>query len=408
MKNFTSRSSLIAIAIILVGASFALGFFLGGERSTDASINLLNKEEGKPAAVDFSPFWKAWSVLNEKFVTVGTTTEDAVTDQEKVWGAIEGLASSLGDPYTVFFPPIEAEIFESDVSGNFQGVGMEIGIRDGILTVIAPLKNSPAARAGIQPQDKILAVDGKSTARLSVEKAVMLIRGPEGTVVALTLFREGKDEPFEVKITRAVINIPTIETEKRSDGIFVIRLFNFSGTSPNLFRNALREFIVSGSSRLILDLRNNPGGFLEAAIDMASWFLPPGKVVVTEDYAGKEEAQVHRSKGYDIFNDTLKFVILVNQGSASASEILAGALQEHGIATLVGERTFGKGSVQELVPITADTALKITIARWLTPNGISISAGGLTPDFVVERKAEDIEAGRDPQLAKAVEILLKK
>ena len=192
--------------------------------------------------------------------------------------------------------------------------------------------------------------------------------------------------------------------------MFVIRLFNFSAVSPHLFRNSLREFINSGSDKLVLDLRGNPGGFLEAAVDMASWFLPLGKVIVREDFGNADingaEPRVHRSKGYDVFDDDLKMAVLINQGSASASEILAGALSEHGVATLVGAQTFGKGSVQELVDITGETSLKVTIARWLTPKGASISDGGVAPDVAVEFTLEDLEAGRDPQLEKAIEIVV--
>jgi carboxyl-terminal processing protease len=184
-------------------------------------------------------------------------------------------------------------------------------------------------------------------------------------------------------------------------------LYSFSENSPNLFRGALRQFVESGDSKLILDLRGNPGGYLEAAIDMASWFLPSDKVVVREDFGGAEPQEVYRSRGYDIFNDKLKFVILVDKGSASASEILAGALKEQGRATLVGEQTFGKGSVQELVDITSDTSLKVTVARWLTPNGLSISGAGIAPDYVVPISDADKAAGRDPQLEKAIEILKK-
>jgi len=204
---------------------------------------------------------------------------------------------------------------------------------------------------------------------------------------------------------RDVIDIPTIETKKRDDGIFVITLYSFSAQSPDLFRNALREFVESGDDKLVLDLRNNPGGYLDAAVDMASWFLPIGDVVVQESFRNSSHDLVHRSRGYDIFNDSLKFVILINEGSASASEIMAGALSEHGKAILVGERSFGKGSVQELLPVTDTTSLKVTVAKWLTPNGVSISENGLTPEIDVSFTQDDFEAGRDPQMDKAIETL---
>lgn len=282
---------------------------------------------------------------------------------------------------------------------------MEIGIRDRTITVIAPLKGTPAFNAGIKSGDKVIKIDGAPTNDMSVEKAVSLIRGPKGTTVALGIYREGEKEPLEFKVVRDVITIPTIDTEKRKDGIFVIRLYSFSAGSPQLFRNALQEFINSGSDKLILDLRNNPGGYLEAAVDMASWFLPQGKAIVSEENKKSGDSQIFRSKGYNIFTDKLKMVVLINGGSASASEILAGALSEHKIARLVGEKTFGKGSVQELVKITPETSLKVTVARWLTPNGVSISEGGLKPDVEVKIKKEDAEKGRDTQMEKAVDTL---
>ena len=398
---------LLVVGILLIAGAFFSGLFIGGEKNgqLSASVPVANDGSLAPAVINFSPLWKAWNTINKKFVPA--TTTDPVTDEDKLYGTIQGLAGSLNDPYTVFLPPEDAEIFEDDIRGNFEGVGMEIGIRDKVLTVIAPLKGNPAEKAGIKAGDKVLKIDGTSTDGITIDKAVKLIRGEGGTAVNLTIFRDGEDELLEIEIIRGTIQIPTIDTELRTDGVFVIELHNFSAISPNLFREALREFIVSGSNKMILDLRGNPGGFLEAAIDMSSWFLPAGKTVVTEDFGDNGNPRIHRSKGYNIFNDNLKMAILVNQGSASASEILAGALSQHGKATLVGDRTFGKGSVQELVKITPDTSLKVTVARWLTPNGKSISDGGLTPEEKVELTAEDFEAGLDPQLDKAVELRLE-
>ena len=225
--------------------------------------------------------------------------------KRKSGGAIQGLVSSLGDPYSVFLPPAETEMFESDISGNFEGVGMEIGIRDKILTVIAPLKGTPAEKAGVLPGDKIIKIDETGTVDLSVDKAVKLIRGKKGTTVKLSIIRGPKDEALEISVTRDTINIPTIDTEIKND-VFIIRLYNFSANSPGLFRESLREFAVSGKDKLILDLRGNPGGYLEAAVDMASWFLPAGKVIVREDFGKKAEPVVYRSKGYDVFNENLE------------------------------------------------------------------------------------------------------
>ncbi|HCB35358.1 MAG TPA: hypothetical protein DEP25_01815 [Candidatus Taylorbacteria bacterium] len=415
----------LTLAVILLAGVFYAGFAFGkAGRPPAESIPELSGKESPPmlsVATDFSPFWSAWNVLNDKYVPATTTA--IASDEQKLWGAIEGLTAAFKDPYTVFFPPEESKLFESEISGSFDGVGMEIGIKDDVLTVVAPLKGTPAEHAGILPGDKILKINDEASVNMRVDQAVKLIRGKKGTQVRLTLLRAGKTESFEVSVTRDTIDIPTIDAELkpgkvafgeadkgsgfRSDDVFIIRLYNFSASSPRLFQQALREFVESGSNKLLLDLRGNPGGFLEAAVDIASWFLPAGKVVVTEDGGARVGKRVHRSRGYNVFRSNLKMVILVNAGSASASEILAGALSEHGVATLVGGKTFGKGSVQELVKLTPETSLKVTVARWFTPDGVSISDGGLSPDVEVKMTLEDMEKKRDPQMDKAIELLMK-
>lgn len=366
----------------------------------------LGASSGQPQDVDFAAFWQAWNLLQNNFVQThasGTTP----TDQEKVYGAIAGLADSYGDPYTVFLPPADAQQFNEDISGAFGGVGMELGERGGSLTVVAPLKDSPAAAAGVRSGDIILGIDGKPAEHLAVEAAVKLIRGTVGTSVTLILKRAGEPSPLTIKIVRQTIKIPIINTYNRADGIFVIELYSFSENSTDLFRQALRQFFASGSTKLILDLRGNPGGYLEAAVQMASYFLPVGEVVVTEDFKGKGDNVAHRSIGYNVFaNKRLSMAILVDQGSASASEILAGALSQNGVAKLVGTRTFGKGSVQQLMKLGDGAELKITIARWLTPNGQSISDGGLEPDIKADRTPEEYVAGKDPQKDAAVSWLI--
>ncbi len=397
----------ISVLLLFVVVFFA-GLYIGKNKNNQTPLPIFGNEEiAQPVGVDFSSVWKAWNVLDEKFIPA--TTTDIVADQDKVWGIIKGLADSYKDPYTVFLPPKESELFEDNIQGrSFGGVGMEIGLRDGILTVIAPLKDTPAYKAGILAGDRIVEIDGKTTQGISVEEAVERIRGEIGTEVELTINRKGVSDFLTILIERGDIKIPTADAELREDGVFVIELYTFNANAGNAFRGALREFVISGSNKLILDLRGNPGGFLEISVDIASWFLPTGKVVVQEDFGDGENTRFYRSRGYNIFNENLKMVILTNQGSASASEILAGALQEHGIATILGTQTFGKGSVQELVKITPETSLKVTIARWLTPNARSISDGGLTPDIMVEMTNDDIQAGRDPQLEKAVEFLISK
>ncbi|MBI5126688.1 MAG: S41 family peptidase [Candidatus Taylorbacteria bacterium] len=415
-EKITAKVIVVAALLLM---SFGIGTYVGNQSASSKSSNLpaisgLNTL----TEAQFAPFWKAWKILDDKFV--GTSTDA----QTKVWGAIKGLAASNGDPYTVFFPPEESKLFEGDIAGNFEGVGMEIGIKDNILTVVSPIKGSPAERAGVRSGDKILSIDGQTTNDLGVDRAVKLIRGKKGTKVKISFAREGTAGVVDKEITRDVIDVPTVETQLKSgsgdssdgtasstvglrkDGIFVIKLFSFTEKSPNLFRGALRDFIASGSHKMILDLRGNPGGYLEAAQDIASWFLPVGKIIVTEDFGAKQSPIVFRSKGYDIFNhDRFKMIILVNGGSASASEILAGALREHGIAQLVGTKTFGKGSVQELIKLTSDTSLKVTVARWLTPDGHNLSHDGLNPDVKVEITQKDLDAKKDPQFDKAVEIL---
>jgi carboxyl-terminal processing protease len=328
---------------------------------------------------------------------------DGLDRQRMVWGAVSGLVDSLEDPYSIFLPPEDAEVFEDNVRGDFSGVGMEIGMRKDVLTVIAPLKGTPAEQAGIKAGDKIIKIDEEPTGDMTLDKAVQLIRGERGTKVALTILRDGDDDPLKIEIVRDTIEIPVLETEVKENGIFAISLYNFSARSTGEFRQALQKMAEAGSSKLILDLRGNTGGYLEAAVDIASWFLPSGKIVAREKFGNGDE-ELYRSRGYDVF-ENLKMVILVNRGSASASEILAGALRDHGVATLVGEKTFGKGSVQELISMDDDAALKLTIARWLTPNGLSISEQGLEPDIAVEYTDEDFEAGRDPQMERAIEIL---
>lgn len=399
-------SSALGLGVLILILGIVGGYEYASLRGAGGSIVGIDQPK-----VDFSPVWKAWHIIDEKFVpaAVATSTKVATTTEgiteERIWGMIQGLAGSLGDPYTYFLPPQEATQFAADMSGLFEGVGMEIAVRDEVLTVVTPLKGTPAERAGIKSEDKILKIDGESTVGMDTDQAIKRIRGPKGTQVTLTIARDGWNEPREIEVTREVINVPIVNTELREDGVFVIEVATFTSNAPDLFRNALREFVESRSDKLILDMRGNPGGYLEAAVSMSSWFLPAGKVIVTEDYAGHSQNIVHRSMGYDIFNENLKLVILVDRGSASASEIFADALRHHGKATLVGVPTFGKGSVQELVEITPETSLKITVARWLGPDGEQIPLTGIVPDFEVKITEADVKAGKDRQLEKALQIV---
>ncbi|KKU80783.1 MAG: Carboxyl-terminal protease [Parcubacteria group bacterium GW2011_GWA1_47_8] len=400
MKRMLNKTFLmVAVAATCLLIAFGMGLAVGNYLGQNTP---LAKNENGTSTLDLAPFWKTEEILKEKFIST-TASSSIPTDQAKVWGAIEGFVASYGDPYTVFFPPKETKIFAEEVRGDFVGVGMELAIKEEVLTVVAPLKGTPAARAGIKSGDQILKIEQKLTNGMSVEDAVSLIRGPKGEVVNLTVKQNGDIK--ELAIVRDTITIPNIDTKLRDDGVFVISLYTFSANSPDLFRNALREFVLSGSDKLVLDLRGNPGGYLDAAVDMASWFLPLGKPVVIEDAGLNAPQKITRSTGYNVFTDELKMVVLINGGSASASEILAGALSEHDVAKLVGEKSFGKGSVQELVEITPETSLKVTVARWLTPKGHSISENGLEPEVKVTLTKEDVQKGKDPQMEKAAELL---
>ncbi len=391
---------------LLAGVNGARSFAQQASSSVPALGLSLGGESGKPSDLNFAQFWRAWKLLEENFIETHASAT-IPTYQERVYGAIEGLVESYGDPYTTFFPPADAAIFQADVAGQFEGVGMEIGVEDNVLAVVAPLKNSPAERAGLMSGDKIVAIDNTPAGKLPVDEAVKLIRGKKGTTVKLTILRAGESRPREIPVVRDVIEIPTIDYRHTQNGIFEIELYNFDAISSNKFREALRAYVLSGDTKLLLDLRGNPGGYLEAAVDIASFFLPPGAAVVTEDYRGTRPDVVHRSFGYNIFaNKKLSMAILVDRGSASAAEILAGALAQHGVATLVGTPTFGKGSVQQLLDIGGGAQLKVTVARWLTPDGTSLSDGGLRPDIMATTTAAEYLAGKDPQKAAAISWLM--
>jgi len=352
-----------------------------------------------PEKVDFSLFWEAYHKLQEKFVD-----KEKFDVQKMIYGAISGMVKSLEDPYTIFFPPEEAKRFEEDVKGVFEGVGMEIGIRKGQLQVIAPLEGAPAQRAGLRAGDKIIKIDDKSTVDMTIEEAVNLIRGPKGTEVTLTIFREEWEKVREFKITRAKIEIPSLKWEIKNEDIAYLKLYHFSEKAGSDFEIAAFEILNSPAKKIILDLRNNPGGYLEVAQDIAGWFLEKGQTVVIEDFGQGKEQNKYLSQGPSRLLE-YPLVILINEGSASGSEILAGTLRDNRGIILIGEKTFGKGSVQELERLREDSFLKITVAKWLTPKGQSITDVGLEPDRVVEMTEEDYEEGRDPQLDEAIEII---
>ncbi len=352
-----------------------------------------------PEEVDFSLFWETWQVIQEKFVDKAN-----ISTQDMIYGAISGMVESLDDPYTVFMEPDDTKRFIEDVKGSFEGVGMEVGVRNGQLTVIAPLEGTPAQKAGLRAGDVIVKVDGDSAADMTVDEAVNRIRGTRGTEVVLTIFREEWEEEREVKIVRGVIEIPSLKWELKDDNIAYLHLYNFTEKAANDFRKAAVEILESPASKVVLDLRNNPGGYLEVAQDIAGWFLKSGDVVAIEDFGEGKEQKLYKAEGNGLIG-SYKVVVIINEGSASASEILAGSLRDNLGVKLIGGTSFGKGSVQELEKLKGGSSLKITIAKWLTPQGSLITDKGLEPDVKVEITEEDIGEGNDPQLDKAVEII---
>ncbi len=394
----------ILIPVILI--SLVIGFFVGAEFQKSQELSgglreLINREAGQPEAVDFSLFWEVWNLVHEKYVD-----RSELDTQKMVLGAIQGMVESIGDPFTVFLQAEESKRLQEDISGEFAGVGIEIGMKEGVLTVIAPLEDTPADRAGIIAGDMITQIDGESTSDITLDKAVSKIRGRRGTKVVLTILRkkDGTEETKDIEIVRDKIKVPTVKFSKIDSDIGHIKLFSFNQIAKSEFDKALNEFKKQGADKkIILDLRNNPGGLLDLAIDISSYFLEPGSVVVVEDFGnGQRDELKARSNGF--LKDT-KVVILINKGSASASEIVAGALHDNRGVKLIGEKTFGKGSVQQVEDLRFRNSLKITVAKWLTPNGRSISDEGIEPDIEVERTEEDIKNDRDPQLEKAIEII---
>lgn len=362
--------------------------------------NILDKEDKNEIEerADFGVFWEAWRMIEGKY-----TLEDL--DYEKmVYGAVSGMVNSLGDPYTVFLSPQDKVMFEQDMKGSFSGIGAEIGFRDKFLIVIAPLKGSPAEKAGLLSGDKILKVDEAEIMGMNIDEAVSIIRGEKGTMVKLTIGRDGLDELKEIEIVRDIIKIETVEWEIKNGNIAYIRISQFKEETVDEFDSQIDDIIVNDPKGIIIDLRNNPGGYVSTLEDIAGRFLNNGDIIFVEDFGNKKE--VYKASGNNKFND-IPIVVLINEGSASASEILAGALKDNNGAKLVGKTTFGKGLVQEMQNLKDGSALKITVAKWLTPSGLDINKDGIKPDYEVEMTLEDYENNIDPQLEKAINILTK-
>jgi carboxyl-terminal processing protease len=327
-------------------------------------------------------------------------------EPERVYGAIRGMVNSYGDENTAFIEPSRAAVFRQDVSGSFEGIGAAVRMDElGRLVIAEPFVGQPAAKAGVQRGDIVLSVDGQSLEGLSLYEAIGLIRGPSGTTVVLTIFREGVDEPFEVSVVRARIEIEVVESERLEQDIGYIKLTEFSRGATDKLVEAIQALEAQGPLKgIIFDLRDNPGGLLDESVSVGSQFIGEGVITVERLKGGEERGFQAESGGVAL---DVPLVVLVNRGSASASEIVAGAIQDSGRGTILGEQTFGKGTVQIPHALSDGSELRVTVAEWLTPSKKQITGEGIVPDIYVERTQEDFVEGRDPQLERAVEHLLE-
>ncbi len=394
----------LLIVFIVVGGAFRLGYVFGerGYTFNPKNFTVVNKSDS-PREVDYNLLWQAIKIVQDKYIDGNNIDPTKV-----LYGAIQGAVSAAGDEYTQFFDPKSLSDFRTDLQGSFSGIGAEIGVRDKGIVIVAPLDDSPAKKAGILAQDYIVRINGESTDGMSVDGAVSKIRGEAGTEVTLTLFREGGDGTFDVKIVRQKIEIKSVKLEYKdidNRHIAVITISKFGDDTKSLLDNAIADVVKTNPAGIILDLRNNPGGYLETSVEVASEWLEKDKLVVKEEHSEKDVITYNSDGGNQL--GKFKTVVLINGGSASAAEILAGALKDNNKAMLIGEKSFGKGSVQELVPLGKDMAVKVTVAKWITPGGKNLNHDGLDPDAKVELTADDITAGRDPQMDRALQEVVK-
>ncbi len=413
-ENTKSKAGLIGMGAIILIIGVAIGSYFAPVDNAQTAIKVVNTDDNSNHTVeevDFQQFWDVWDYVKNSYV------QDSVSDEQLFYGALQGMLASLEDPYSVYLEPKVSEEFTTELSGNFEGIGAEIGIRDELLTVIAPLTGTPAYRAGLRSGDIILKIDNMETRGISLEEAVTNIRGEKGTEVILSVAREGEDGVQEVSIVRDTIEIDSVRFISRSIGdaneeefklmdgdIALVELLYFNENTLSDWNVTVQKIIEANPKGIILDLRNNPGGFLGTAIEIAGEWAN-GSPVVQEKHRDGTIIE-HRARRVARFAD-IPTVVLINGGSASGSEIVAGALQDYGLATLVGETSFGKGSVQDLRSFPDGSSVKLTIAKWLTPLGRSINEEGITPDVEVEMTREQYEQNLDPQLEKALEILKK-
>ncbi len=388
----------VLAALLLVFAGFYAGWSAGRRMPATIAVQGVSGVESTTTDADFGIFWEAWRTIDEKHLSAADVSADA-----RVNGAVSGLVRSLGDPYSQFFTPAAAKSFEEDVDGNFSGIGAEIGIRRDQLVIVAPLKGTPAERAGLKPNDQIFMIDATSTDNMAVDQAVSFIRGVLGTTVKLSIFRDGWERPKDFSIVRENIQAPTLDFKMLPDRIAYVQLYSFNANAETLFWNAMRKAADAGTEGLVLDLRGNPGGYLEVAVNLAGWFLPRGTVVVKE--VGREGVlDTLRASGNEALAK-IPVAVLIDEGSASAAEILAGTLRDNRQVKLIGQTSFGKGTVQEFMDLSGGSVIKLTIAHWVLPSGTILEDSGLKPDHEIEISEEDLKNERDPQLDKAIQVV---
>ncbi len=395
----------LVVVFVLVG--FLVGYAAGWSKNSNtnwSSGTVTNLNQPAPdylsKDIDFSLFWKVWQYVHDNYIN------HTISDTKLFYGAISGMVQGLEDPYSIYMDPETAKEFASELEGSFDGIGAEIGVKDQNLVIVAPLPDTPAERAGLKPGDRILAIENIDTTGLAVDKAVRLIRGERGTPVKLLILPKLSSEPKVVEVVRDKIVLKIVQGEIKTtpSGLKVayIRLAHFSQNSDALFKESWLKLLSQGSQAIIFDLRNNPGGFLDQGVAIASHWVKEG-VIVSEKTPG-QQTRDYESTGLGELG-SLPTVILVNEGSASASEIVTGALQDYGLATIIGQKTFGKGSVQNLEEFPDGSAVKLTVAKWYTPKGRSIDKNGLEPDIKVEFTEEDLKNDKDVQLERALQFL---
>jgi carboxyl-terminal processing protease len=398
MKNL-KKAKIIFIFSLVIAVLIAGGIGYGiGNRNFQISIKngdrFIRINLNQPRGVDFSLFWDAYNQLKENYL-------GDIDAQKFLYGAISGAYASLGDPYTVFLPPDLSADFQKELSGELEGIGVKIGILDDYPAVIAPLDGSPAALAGLRPKDKILKVDDFETKDAPLDLVVSKIRGPEGTTVKLTVLRDNESKTREFEIKRAKIEVKTVEMKTEGD-VAILSISEFGMGTTEDFAKAVQNIQNKDIHKIILDLRNNPGGLLDGAVEIGDFLFPKDTTIVIEQNKnGKKE---YKTKGQGELKNT-QVVVLVNGGSASAAEILAGAIQDLKRGKIIGEKTFGKGTVQQLSPLKGDSSVKITVAKWLTPAGHDIEKNGINPDIEVKENDNPLFSSNDPVIKKALEEL---